>query len=389
MSRVVAAAWETRHAFRQLLPWRWARRMLVAFILGLEAWLFVFTLFLAPPSPRPLEIGVVGGFVGFNLMLATGAAGLALSRLLGRPEALGLLSLSPQPPGAALKIALAPTVFAALCPVTLIGLPFALLAARRAPLVAASMLIAGICALGWAVLAAVACATVIGRRFGRERGARVLAAGSGWLAFLSMMAFGALVRRELGTAALVLFLALTPLLLPGLWERALQGFIEVLQGTQTPRTAPEPAWGCPGWGRLALRSPWMLAILGLAPVMAVALERPELRTVLCALLAVQCVAMVLDRLLEPELMTPDRLRLAPRGLLLRTRMLLQWGTAALVPGAVLCMLVGWERKAWLLSVMGASALIPFTYFTAHRTVRVAAQLALLTAALTASLHWGR
>lgn len=362
---------------------------MVALILGLEAWLFVFVLVLAPPSPRPLEIGVVGGFVGFNLMLATAAAGLALSRLLGRPEALGLLSLSPLPLRAALNIALAPTLFAALCPVTLIGLPFALLAARRAPLVAASMLIAGACALGWAVLAAVACATVIGRRFGRERGARVLAAVSGWLAILSMMAFGALVRRELGTAVLVLFLAVTPLLLPGLWERALHGFIDVLQGTQTSRTAPEPAWGTPGWGRLALRSPWMLAILGLVPVLAVAIDRPELRTVLCALMAVQGVAMVLDRLLEPELLAPDRLRLAPRGTLLRTRMLLQWGTAAIVPGAVLCMLVGWERKPWLLGVIGASALVPFTYFAAHRTARVAAQLALLTGAIVVSLLWGR
>ncbi|WP_426756323.1 hypothetical protein [Myxococcus sp. Y35] len=389
MNLIAAAAWETRHAFRQLLPWRWARWLLVALVLALEAGLFVFVLFLAPPSPRPLEIGVVGGFVGFNLLLATGAAGLALSRLLGRPEALWLLSLSPTPPKTALKIALAPALLAALCPLTLVGLPFAVLAARRAPLVATSMLFAGACALGWAVLAAVACATFIGQRFGRERGARLLAAFSGWLAFLAMMAFGALVRRQLGTPALVMFLALTPLLLPVLWERALHGFIDVLQGTQTPRTAPEPAWGTPGWSRLALRSPWLLALLGLIPVMAVAFDQPELRTVLCALLAVQGVAVMLDRVLEPELMTPDRLRLAPRGAILRARLLFQWGTAALIPAAGLCLMVGWERKVWLLCVIGTSALVPFTYLAAHRTLRVAAQLTLLAGALAASLLWGR
>ncbi|NMO20571.1 hypothetical protein HPC49_38085 [Pyxidicoccus fallax] len=384
MSWVAAATWETRHALRQLLPWRWARWLLVLLVLALGVGLSVLVLFIAPPSPRPLEVGVVAGFMGFNLLLATGAAGVGLSRLVARPRGLWLLSLSPMGERSALRVALAPTLLAALCPVTLVGLPFALLASRVAPAVAASMVVAGVCALGWALLGSVSLATLLGQRLGKERGARVLAALSGWLAFMSMMAFGALVRLDLGTPTLVMFLVLTPLLLPVLWERALRAFLDMLRGTETPRTAPEPAWGRGGWARLVGRSSWGLALLALVPVTVVGYGQPSLRRALCALLAVQGVSAVLELVLEPELSMPDRLRLAPRGAVLRARLLAVWGLAALVPALALCALVGWGRWTWLATLAGAGALVPFTYFIRPRGARVVCQLLLLAVALAMS-----
>ncbi|WP_163867417.1 hypothetical protein [Myxococcus eversor] len=389
MNWALAAGWEARHALRQFVPWRWTRWLLALLGLALGVGLSVFVLFLAPPSPRRLEVGVVGGFVGFNLLLATGAAGVALSRLMGRPQGPWLLALSPVGARDALRIALTPTLLAALCPLTCAGLPFALLASRAAPWVAVSMLVAGACALGWALCASVLLATFLGRRLGKERGARALGVLSGWLAFVAMMAFGALVRMELGTPALVLFLVLTPPLLPPLWERALLGFMEMLRGTETLRRAPEPRWGRGGWGRLARRSPWAPALLALVPATVVGFGRPELHGTLCALLVVAGVTAVLDRVLAPELALPDRLRLAPRGSLLRARLLSSWGVAALAPALVVCVAVGWGRWYWLAAMTGAGVLVPFTYLILNRGPRMAGQLGLLVMALTASLLWGR
>ncbi|MCK8503631.1 MULTISPECIES: hypothetical protein [Myxococcus] len=389
MNWALAAHGEARHALRQLVPWRWTRWLLGLVVLALAVGLSVFVLFIAPPSPRRLGVGVMGGFVGFNLLLATGAAGVALSRLLGRPQGPWLLALSPVGARDALRIALTPTLLAALCPLTCVGLPFVLLASRAAPWVAFSMLVAGGCALGWAVWASVRMATFLGRRLGKERGARVLGALSGWLAFLSMMAFGALVRLELGTPALVSFLVLTPLVLPPLWARALHAFMDVLRGTETPRWSPEPRWGHGGWGRLALRSSWMPSLLALVPATVVGFGRPQLRWTLCALLTVAGVAAVLDRVLAPELALADRLRLAPLGARFRARLLATWGLAALAPALTVCVAVGWGHGSWLAAMTGTGLLVPFTYCLRHRGPRIAGQLALLILALVASWLWGR
>jgi hypothetical protein len=378
---------EARHAFRQALPPRVLRLALVAALLLFEGALLVLLLRLPGPIRQAPRFGFLVGFVGFNLLAAFGAAGVAVAGLLAHPERLTLLLLSPLAPGVAVHVALAPAVLAALCPVTLLGLPFILARGHEAPLVALGLGVAGAGTLGWAVTAAVTLASWLGRRRGRERGARLLRALAGWLAFAALFAFRWLVDVRTRASVLLVFLVVTPLLLPWCWSRATRVFAGVLLGTEPAPLSPEPTWGKPGWPRLLLRALEPAALLAVTPALAVAVLMPGLRRALGALLAVQLVSAPLDRLLEAELACPDRWRLAPEGGAMRRRLLTRWGGGAVALVLALGTALGWGHWRWLAALGAASAAVPWTYLITSRTPRIACQLALLGVALLATTIW--
>lgn len=380
--------WEVRHALRQLIPWRVVRRGGVGLLAVLELAFVCALLFLPRHSTRQLSLGTFVGFVGLNLGLAAACAGLAVAQLLTHPRRLGLSWLAPLSPQLALAVALAPAVVAALCPLTLVGLPFALAAARIAPGVAVGLLIAGGCALGWAVVVAVGLGAGLGRWLGPLHGARALQLVSGALGLGAIVSFRVLVRLELGASALIAFLVATPILLPVVGARAAAALRAVVRGTASARRSPAPVWGRPGWLRQLGRAVSAVGLLGLIPVVAVAVAFPALRLSVAGILLLQLAALPLERLLAPEFATPDRLRLAPEGNRYRWSLLGLWGGGAVGVIAGAAAALAWPNLRWAGALALLGALVPFTYLFRQRVLRVLGQLALLAGSLGATAAWG-
>lgn len=379
--------WEVRHALRQLLPWRWVRWLGGVFFVAAVAAALAYMGRAGLNPKRPIPPDFFLGFVGLNLGLATAAAGLGLAQLVGQPRRLWSSWSSPISPQAALTVALSPAVLAALCPLTLFLLPFALAAARRDPKAAAGLLVAGACALGWAVAIAVGAGALTARRLGPVHGSRTLALFSGALAFVTLAGFRSLVSLKLGRAALVGFLIVTPLLLPAALARASRALSIAVRGSAASGRSPEPVWGKAGWIRQLRRSVSPLGLIALLPVLWAWWVFPAQRLALTGILALQLVALPLERLMEPELACPDRLRLAPLGAAYRRKLLGLWGGGALVAAWGGAALVAWPRARWLAALAGLGGLLPFTYFVRERVLRIGMQVLLWAGVLWASVRW--
>jgi hypothetical protein len=384
-----SVGWEVRSAFRELVPLRAVRPALVAIATAFEVLLLAAVIANPAPPPESLRIEVVTGFVGLCSMLAAGAAGLATSTLLARPEGLSLLMLSPIGPRQAVWLALAPATLAALCPIAMLGLPFALAAAQRQPMLALAIAVASACTLAWSVLIAIGLACWAGRQMGRERAARVLRAASGWLAFSGLIGFRSLVRLETGTTALLVFLVATPLAVPPLAARAATALLDLLRDGQPPGQAPAPRWGHAQLGRLLWRSLSLPALVVSLPSVAIVAGSPGLGPPVLGVLVVLLVAAPLDRLLEPEWAAPDRLRLAPAGTAFRVRILVRYGLGSWLLALGTAAFLARGQSSWLAAVGACAALVPLTCFIDARGARIVGQLVLFIAAMAAALLWRR
>ena len=379
---------EARYTFRELVPARMLRVLVFLALCGLETALCLLIASNPQGSRTTLLQGIVG-FLQFNLLFAIAAAARALSRRLASPERFALFQLAPISSNAALLHVLAPTVFAALGIVALVGFPFVILAALRDPWLALALTAGSLAVFAWSVLAAVAMATFLGRRIGRARGAMILRALSLPLGVGAVLGFRTVSRfSDLALPFLALVIA-TPIVLPPLAARASGAFVALLLGREVIHEAKEPHWGSPGWLRTIAASLFLPAVLGLVIAGPLLVFRPDVRPVLAGLFTVVVVAAPLECLLQPEMARPDRLRLAPNGAAYRRRLIVHCGAAAWAIALLFSSAIALEgnRWRWLLAVAVSSILFPFTFFADSRSVRSTAQVFLTTAAVCSAALW--
>jgi hypothetical protein len=377
---------EARYAFREVLPSPWVRVAVLASVFIFEAALCLI-LVLHPPR----DATVLGSnFVGLNLVVATAAASNALARLLASPERLTLFQLAPISERVALAHLLAPPVFAAMCPVLLLGFPFAIFAITRVPWFGLGLLAASVAVFFWAVLAAIAAGYWSGRRFGRERGAVILRGVSFFVGLGAFFTFRASYRLDAGQIPLAVIIA-TPIAIPPLAVRATRSFLAVLSAAPVTPEANAPVWGSPGWGRTIARSVSVPILITAIPTLALLVLQPRWRPLIASGCIVELAGLPLYRLLEAEMEQPDRLRLAPEGAAYRFRLITRWGAISTLLAVVVATAVAFDqgRWRWLGAVSTVAVLFPITYFIDWKTIRTTSQIALAIAAMSFSALWSQ
>jgi hypothetical protein len=381
---------EARYAFREVLPSPWVRAVVVASVFMLEAALCLAVVLHPLRGATTLGSSAVTGLLGLNLVVATAAASNALARLLASPERLRLFQLAPISERVALAHLLAPPVFAAMCPVLLLGFPFAMSAVARFPWFALGLLAASVSVFSWAVVAAMAATCWSARRFGRERGAVILRGASFFVGMGALFAFRASFRLDVGQVPLAVIVA-TAAMVPPLAVRASRSLVMVLSGAPSIPEAEEPVWGSAGWGRTIARSVLFPVLMTAIPALALLIFQPRLRPLFASLCIVQLVALPLHRLLEPEMEHPDRLRLAPEGATYRRRLIACWGGISSLLAILVATAIAFDegRWRWLGGVGTAAVLVSSTYFIDSKTIRTASQIVLAFAAVSCSALWSQ
>jgi hypothetical protein len=381
---------EGRYAFREVLPSPWSRALVLVTVFVIEAALCLALALHPPRDATALGSSAVTGLLGLNLVVGTAAASSALARLLASSERLSLFQLAPISERVAVAHLLAPPVFAAMCPVLLLGFPFAIAAVARVPWFGLGFFAASVSVFSWAVIAAIAVTCWSARRFGRERGAVILRGASLFVGLGAMFAFRSSFRLDAGPIPLAVLVA-TLVVIPPLAVRASRALLVVLSGVQSVAEAKEPAWGSAGWGRTIARTVLVPVLITAIPTVVLLVFQPRLRPLFASLCIVQLAALPLYRLLEPEMEQPDRLRLAPEGATYRRRLIACWGGISSLLAVLVATAVAFDegRWRWLGGVGTAAVLVPITYFIDSKTMRTAGQLVLAFAAVICSALWSQ
>ena len=382
------AIWETRNALRELVPRRWIRRSLVGGFALCELAFCALALLVPLREQRPLDLGMLSGLFGMNLMLSSALAAVSLSRLAAAPQQLELIRLSPLGAARGLWLALAPTLIAGSVPLTALLLPFALMVARRAPSTALGMAVTAFAILAWGLLIAVAVAGEAVVRWGRARAAGLLRSWGALLPIALILAFKPLVRVQAPAAATLGFLLASPVLLPLIWPRVAGRFFRALGAhAQNAWTAREPRWGSPGWSRELWRTLAVRALLAPITLLLIAAWRPEAWPALLSLSLIFIVMVPLGQLLAPEWRAPDRLRLAPYAARYRLRLASASGGGALAIALLVALLLGWSRWRWFAAEGLAAALAVPICLLPQRTLRGIGQLLISLLAVSGIVFW--
>jgi hypothetical protein len=382
------AIWEARDALRELVPRRWIRRSLVGGLALFELAFCSLALLVPLREQRPLDLGVLSGLFGMNLMLSSALAAVSLSRLVAAPQQLELTRLSPLGAARGLWLALAPTLIAGSVPLTALLLPFALMVARRAPLTALGMAVTALAILAWGLLVAVAVTSEAVVRCGHARAAALLRSWGALLPVALILAFKPLVRVQAPAAATFGLLLASPVLLPLLWPRVAARFFRALGvHQQSAGTAREPRWGSPGWARELWRTLAVRTLLAPVTLLLIAAWRPAAWPALLSLSLIFIVMVPLGQLLAPEWRAPDRLRLAPYARRYRLRLVSATGGGALSIALVVALLLGWSRWRWFAAEGLAAALAVPICLLPQRTLRGIGQLLISLVAVGAIAFW--
>ncbi len=383
----MAVIWQCRHAFRQMMARRIVRWPLLGVAIIGEAFLFYYA-FSSPLPPVAAEnLAVIKGFFGISLLLAVVSASVGMSTLLADPRKLWLLLLSPLSPRQSLWVVLSPAALFALFPVAYLGLPFALFLALRNPLLAVAILVTCACVLGWAFFVATTVATLLGRNLGRERAGHLLRVSSGPLAVGALFIFKTFLKVEHAGTTAFAFLVFTPLVIFPLLSRSTAAFVDMLLGAERPAVSSEPQWGRPNSWRHLWRSLSVPAMLLSLPALVAVASVPTGKNVLYGMLPQIFVHVPLERLLQAEVATPDRLRIAPRAHAFRYRLLLLWGGGPWLLVVFVCTFVTWGHWQWLTVLVCSSLLLLLTHLLEAKAVRTLIQVVLIIIPIIASTVW--
>jgi hypothetical protein len=331
---------------------------------------------------QSLWVGLFSGLLVSNLCIAVCVAVGGAAALVRQEERFGLLEVAPLSNSMVAALPLASVVVVSLFPLMVLFAPFVVAALRLAPMTAAAMILAAAAVVGWATLIALQLVLRLARRFGKQKGARYATAVSILLAFCALISLRSLLRLSTDSFAVLIFLVLTVLLLPKLWNATANAFVALLRHGEPPAFGREPEWGSPSWWRLLSRTsaPW--AIVGVLPtIVYLALADMPLRRGTIALLLLSLSMSPLRHLLSAEFDCPERLQLAPFSGALKRSLLLEVGVPSVLTTLAVAIVVGRSNWAWVVGVAVLLVLTPLTFFLRKAVPRHSTQGALMLIAM--------
>lgn len=345
---------ELQSMVRGVLPATWLRRSVIGFgALLVLAVIGASVMVPLPPGRSAPPPGTFTGFVVLNLGLSVSLAMGGAARLIQRPERVRVLLLAPVSPRFVVWTNVGPVLALACAALTLLFLPFGLLAFRMSPRLGLFLLTLGLAITAWAVQLALWSVAALVRTLGRRRGIRATYALTLGGVLLSTLGFGLATQLVTSAVPLIIFAAATVLLLPPWMSRTGREFVAVLTSSEAVSLGTEPKWGRPMPWRHVRRTPAVWSMAGTAVLILVFafLDAVPLQKGLVAMMLIVLAMTPLQHAFMAEHERPERWALAPEASRVRWMVFAWVGGPMLAGVAAIVLLFGWGAWIWIGAVI--------------------------------------